>query len=407
MSARVAGRHPHRYSIRMRDAPNRQRAGALARLLPAAALAAVLAVALVVAGGAPAQDLQSQLDQKRAQLDQAKQREGVLSTTIERYSNQIDTLAGQVATLRNREDKVQGELDAKQAELDRAQARLDQLRVRLHRSLKVLKERLVAIYKSDQPDVLTVILNSRGFDDLISRYEYLRSIQQQDDAIAGRVRDLRDATRSTVNEVRAARDALAAKRAELERTRSELEGQQNALAGARQNKQDALGQIRDHEQELDGDISHLEGQIQAQLQAAESSSPTLPAGPISGPSSAGFIWPVNGPVVSGYGWRFGGAEFHPGIDIAVPTGTPIRAAAAGTVALAGPNDGYGNYTCIEHGGGLSTCYAHQETISVSVGQHVSQGQVIGYSDCTGYCFGPHLHFEVRVNGSTVDPMGYL
>ena len=88
-------------------------------------------------------------------------------------------------------------------------------------------------------------------------------------------------------------------------------------------------------------------------------------------------------------------------------GTPIQAAAAGTVAIAGPEGGYGNYTCIDHGGGLSTCYAHQESIAVSVGEHVSQGQVIGISDCTGLCFGPHLHFEVRINGQVVDPMGYL
>ena len=101
---------------------------------------------------------------------------------------------------------------------------------------------------------------------------------------------------------------------------------------------------------------------------------------------------------------------HPGIDIAVPTGTPIRAAAAGTVVFTEPESasgGYGNFTCIDHGGGLQTCYAHQESFAVSAGQQVSQGQVIGYSDCTGYCFGPHVHFEVRVNGTPVDPMGYL
>jgi murein DD-endopeptidase MepM/ murein hydrolase activator NlpD len=101
---------------------------------------------------------------------------------------------------------------------------------------------------------------------------------------------------------------------------------------------------------------------------------------------------------------------HPGIDIGVPSGTPIRAAAAGTVILEqseASSGGYGNFTCIDHGGGLSSCYAHQQSFAVSQGAQVSQGQVIGYSDCTGLCFGPHLHFEVRVNGTPVDPMGYL
>ena len=103
-------------------------------------------------------------------------------------------------------------------------------------------------------------------------------------------------------------------------------------------------------------------------------------------------------------------RMDPRFDIAVPSGTPVRASAAGTVAFTQPeaaSGGYGNYTCINHGGGISTCYAHQASFSVSAGQHVSQGQVIGISDCTGHCFGPHVHFEVRVNGVPTDPMAYL
>ena len=121
---------------------------------------------------------------------------------------------------------------------------------------------------------------------------------------------------------------------------------------------------------------------------------------------------MNGAVVSAFGPRTinGGYEFHPGIDISVPTGTPIHAAAAGTVLFTqseSASGGYGNYTCIDHGSGLSTCYAHQQSFAVSQGQHASQGQVIGYSDCTGYCFGPHLHFEVRINGQVQNPLDYL
>ena len=82
-------------------------------------------------------------------------------------------------------------------------------------------------------------------------------------------------------------------------------------------------------------------------------------------------------------------------------------AAAGTVVLMSPTSGYGNYTCVAHGGGISTCYAHQSRFGTSSGAHVSQGQVIGYVGCTGHCFGPHLHFEVRVNGAPVNPLGYL
>jgi len=368
------------------------------------ALAATVGV-LMLAAGAPAQDLQSQLDSKRAQLEHANSREGVLSSTIQRLGERLDQLRGEVATLRNREAIVQAELNKKEAELTRAKDRLAILRVRLKRSLEVLRERLVAIYESSRPDTLTVILNSNGFDDLLSRYEYLKRIQSQDTSIAERVRNLRDETKDTVERVRAARNEIAAKRAELARTRSELESREGDLATARQQDQQALGQVQGAQQELEGEIGELEGQIQAQLQAAQSSVPAQPAGPIQGESSSGFIWPVNGPVVSGYGMRWGG--LHAGIDIAVPAGTAIRAAASGTVVLAAYTGGYGNYTCIDHGGGTSTCYAHQSSYAVSSGQSVGQGQVIGSVGCTGHCFGDHLHFEVRVNGSPVDPLGYL
>jgi murein DD-endopeptidase MepM/ murein hydrolase activator NlpD len=113
---------------------------------------------------------------------------------------------------------------------------------------------------------------------------------------------------------------------------------------------------------------------------------------------------VNGVVTSGFGWRWG--RMHEGIDIAAPSGTPIRAVAAGTVIYAGWMGGYGNIVIVDHGNGLATAYAHQSAIYIG-GGGVSQGTVIGAVGSTGNSTGPHLHFEVRVNGSPVDPMGYL
>jgi murein DD-endopeptidase MepM/ murein hydrolase activator NlpD len=110
-------------------------------------------------------------------------------------------------------------------------------------------------------------------------------------------------------------------------------------------------------------------------------------------------------VTSPYGERWG--RMHEGIDIGVGYGTPIAAAASGTVVYAGWESGYGNFVVIDHGNGLATAYGHQSRIAVSNGEAVTQGQVIGYVGCTGHCFGPHLHFEVRVNGAPVDPLGYL
>lgn len=138
--------------------------------------------------------------------------------------------------------------------------------------------------------------------------------------------------------------------------------------------------------------------------------PTAP-GPAAPVSSAGLIYPVNGPITSGFGYRKDPYTeqyaLHAGIDFGVDAGTPIKAAKAGVVIFAGQETGYGNYTCIEHGGGFSTCYAHQAAIDVTVGQTVSQGQIIGLVGSTGYSTGPHLHFETRVNGNPVDPMQYF
>ena len=375
--------------------------------LRALAAAAALAVLSIGGGSALGQDLQSELDAKRSKLEVAKDQEGVLTTELQRFDAEIAQLEGEVATLRNREALVEQQLAETQARLDAEVAQLERLRARLKRSEKILAERLVDIYKSDQPDALTVLLDSDGFDDLVSRYDYLTRIQDQDAVIVGRVRDLRNQTHGIVERVRAARDELAAKEAELERTRVQLEQRQAELDGLRDQKASALASIKDHVHELEGDISGLEDRIQAQLQAAQASTTTsdpLPAGPIQS-AGGGWIWPVDGTLTSPFGYRWG--RLHAGIDIAVPEGTPLRAAKSGTVAIAAYTGGYGNYTCIDHGGGISSCYGHQSGYAVSAGDSVSQGDVIGYSGNTGSSTGPHLHFEIRVNGQPVDPLGYL
>jgi murein DD-endopeptidase MepM/ murein hydrolase activator NlpD len=396
------------------------------RLALAALLAAAAALIVLLAGSsaAPAQDLESKLEAKEAKLSKVRERKGVLTTTISSFGERIDRLTGEVAALRNHQAAVRVRLDAKQTELDRAEAQLDVakkrlvvMRAHLKRALVALRDRLVAIYETGTPDLLSVIVGANGYDDLVGRTEYLNRIHGMDEAVVGRVRDLRDRVRRTVTRLRtakdtieAARDAIAAEEQALASARAAVQQRQSALVSARSERLAALREIRQHEQELDGSVAAIQGKIAAQL--AGSGSVPLPAGPIHGGSGSGLIWPVDGPVVSGFGSRTinGEYEYHPGIDIAVPSGTPIRAAAAGTVIFTEPESssgGYGNYTCIDHGGGLSTCYAHQETFAVSAGQQVSQGQIIGYSDCTGYCFGPHLHFEVRINGEVTDPMAYL
>jgi murein DD-endopeptidase MepM/ murein hydrolase activator NlpD len=357
--------------------------------------------------------LSSRIEQKRDQIQEHKAKEGVLSSTIQRFDTRIDAIQGEIAETERRLSRVQSSLDDQKEKLlevrnklEEARDRLERLRSELVTARRVLAARLVEIYKSDAPDALTVILSSDGFGDLLERAEFLDRISDQDRQITDRVRGLKDQARDQAvqladleEEEQLAAERILRERDQVAAVEQQLTGARDQLASARADKQGALNQVHASRVRLEGDLAALERE-QARVQAALQGV----AGPIK-PGSGQLIWPVNGPVVSGFGMRWG--RLHAGLDIAVPSGTAIRAADSGTVVLMGWVGGYGNYTCIQHNSSLSTCYAHQSSFATSNGASVSQGQVIGYVGCTGHCFGDHLHFETRINGSPVDPMGYL
>jgi murein DD-endopeptidase MepM/ murein hydrolase activator NlpD len=368
--------------------------------------------------------LPQQIGKTREKIAGKRQQEGVLTTQISAFQLRIRSLQADISALQQRQDKAQVELNAKQAELTSIQNRLQitqdrlaRLRARLAASKRVLAARLVALYKDDQPDMVTVVLEAQGFADLLDRADFVARISAQDNRIVTWVRDVTAQVTKQANQLaalerqaQAARNTILVKRNEIAASKGAIVSRQSMLVSARDQRATALASIRSARGQLEGHLHQLEGhqaQIEARLRAAATGVTPGPAGPIRR-GSGNFIWPVNGPIVSPFGMRWG--RLHAGVDIAVGTGTPIRAAAAGTVSLIqseASSGGYGNYTCISHGGGIATCYAHQSSIGVSGGQSVSQGQVIGAVGCTGHCFGPHLHFEVRVNGTPVDPLGYL
>lgn len=363
--------------------------------------------------------LQTRIDRKQSQLDHVNGRAQVLTGDISGLTRRIDALQGTISTLQQREDAIQSDLDAKQAELSRTQdelrrvrARLIELRARLARSRAVLADRLVELYKSDQPDIVSVVLDANGFADLLENGAYLQRIGQQDRAIITAVRDAKAEMASAARrlgtlEQRQQRIAMqiTQRRNAVARVRASVQGKRDAIDSVRNQKQAVLSSVRDHAHKIDEDIKALQAQqakIQDRIRQAQGG---LPVGPIRG--GGRFIWPVDGPITSPFCEQRAWESCHPGIDIGVPAGTPIRAAGSGSVVIAGWVSGYGNYTCIDHGGGISTCYGHQSQLEVSVGQHVTQGQVIGLSGCTGLCFGDHLHFEVRINGAVTNPLSYL
>jgi len=360
-------------------------------------------------------DSGGKLGEVQARIAAARAKEARLTQEIGNITADIRSLETRVGDVSQKLSILERDLALHQRRLDKLNAlyafeteRLNFLRRAYSKVLHELNVRMVDIYEAHDPTLVEVIIESSSFQDALDRLHYLDAIAQQDKRIAAEVQQARNqmqATRERTKVVRArvhSETQVVAVRTQQQRdVRNQLLASQHQLSGKRSGKKSALSSTRQQERELIAEANTLAAEdagIRGQLAAAQGASDSTP-------SSAGLIGPVSGPVVSPFGYRWG--RLHAGIDIAVPYGTPIHAAAAGTVVLAGWVGGYGNYTCIDHGGGMASCYAHQSSFAVSQGAQVGQGQVIGYIGCTGHCYGPHLHFEVRINGTPVDPLGYL
>jgi len=397
-------------------------------LLAAVALPLVLwALAPLPSSGQSKQEelskLQQRIDRARNKIGAKKGTERVLTTQISAYNRRIRKLQGRIGTLQTRQQTVQVDLDDKRAELESLRselrserARLVRLRARLNETRAQLRVRLVEIYKAEPPDIVTVVLNSDGFTDLLERSEFIKRISDQDRKIIAIVRGAK--ADSVDSEKRLskleARQRLVTQI--VQRRRDEIAGVKMELIGTRvgytrtkNGKAAALGNVREDRKDLEQHVESLEAasaKIAGELNAAQGQY----AGDLPIKRGDGsMIFPVNGPITGVFGEQRPG-HIHAGVDIAAADGTPIHAADAGRVVLmqgVGASGGYGNYTCVQHTATMSTCYAHQSRFGTSLGAKVSQGQVIGYVGNTGHSFGAHLHFEVRVNGQPVNPMSYL
>jgi murein DD-endopeptidase MepM/ murein hydrolase activator NlpD len=377
-------------------------------------LAIVLAACCVLAAPAAGDD-GGKLGQLQARISAARAKEARLTQQISSVTASIRSLEAKVGDVSQKLSILERDLELHQRRLDKLNAlyafeteRLTFLRRAYAKAVHELNLRMIDIYETQDPTLVEVIIESDSFQEALDRIHYLDAIAQQDKHIAARVRQARDevhATRERTKVVRARvhseTQVVAVRTAQQREARDTLLASQSHLANKRSKQKSELALTRKQQKEWIDEANALaaaDASVRGQLAASQGAGDTTP-------SAAGLIWPVNGPVTSPFGYRWG--RLHAGIDIGVPYGTPIHAAAAGTVVLAAWTGGYGNYTCIDHGGGLATCYAHQSSYAVSSGAQVSQGQVIGYVGNTGHSFGAHLHFEVRINGNPVDPLGYL
>ena len=350
--------------------------------------------------------LQAQLHQKRAELHTATIRVNNLQGQLDQTNAAISQVNERIGELTYQTNSTQRRLDWNNVQLRAAQASLQ-----LHDD--ALKKRLVDIYENGELSYAQVLLSSQSFAQFVERWEDLRLlIRSNQDAL--RVRKVEEQKVASVEaNLERTQIELGQEQQDQQRAHSQLNSladeKRNLVAVADQERRHVAGQVAQmedlsaaEESQLESLIRQRQAELAAQGKAAGVAGTQLPSG---GPGS--FSWPVSGTITSPFGWRsnpFGGSpDFHQGLDIAAPSGTTITAAASGTIIMAQWYGGYGNYILIDHGGGYSTGYGHCSAIYVGVGQSVKRGQAIGAVGSTGMSTGPHLHFEVRINGKPVDP----
>ena len=398
-----------------------------------AVLVAAAGACLLPSGAAAAQTAQQKkagvdasIQQVQGQLDGVDSQEVTIQLEIDHAQAAQASLTARVAAYDAQLRRVQGALATAQAGLDRASAtlvatelRLIQVRRQAAGALARLKRDAVTAYM-DQPGTTaaSTVLDMKSVNQLETEIGYLQAVASVDSrdldryqVLSQQTRDLESSQQAAQRQALAGRNVVQAQEVSLATARQSLVDASAAQAQAQASLAQLKSQLAGEKQHLEAELAGLQAQsdqitalIQAEEAAAQSSGATFSGGRLALPLPGA-------PITSPYGPRIDPIlhvpSFHTGIDFGAPYGTPIHAAADGVVVAAGPEGGYGNATIIDHGGGIATLYGHQEQLLVSAGQHVGRGQVIGLVGCTGWCTGPHVHFEVRVNGSPVDPAPYL
>jgi murein DD-endopeptidase MepM/ murein hydrolase activator NlpD len=398
------------------------------RKLPLAAL--IVSLVWLFAFPAIGADLDTDLDRVRDRISDVRNR--ISSTAADRSETAKDVLAAADA-LEAAERQVaaaSAELSAVGAALDDRRARLSEVRADLALQFEALAETrsLRDSARSDaerwaldaymgggnaQP---SIAFSATEVNDIAVGVAYLDALTGLSIDAADKYAELVVTEERHEAEIRSIEEGIAAEVTELQGLgqqmgdlQDDLEERRGELAVALAEQQEVLDQLDDEIDEFEGELAALEREeasIRRQITAA--SAPTSEPNP---KSTSGFVRPVPGAVSSGFGMRVhpitGNTRMHNGVDMNAAHGDPIRAVRSGRVILAGVKGGYGNTIMIDHGGGMVTLYAHQSRLAVSNGASVSTGQVIGYIGSTGQSTGPHLHFEVRINGTPVNPLQYF
>jgi murein DD-endopeptidase MepM/ murein hydrolase activator NlpD len=343
--------------------------------------------------------IKKEIEANKKKIQEAKKQEAEYLGQVKKIDDELNVAQSEKDILVNEKNHLEEYIEKTQVELIEKQQQLNDLEEELKEKVEILNRRAAAIYKNSEPNYLEVFLMSEDFSDFMSKWVLMGKMVEQDAAILTEIRTIRESISLQENEIEDKKQVLLSEEKDLQKLVSAAEVKEAEIQKKYDEKFALFSQTqadRKKLEALDRALKERSKQIEAQLAA------------MRGGNAPGKIgWPTGGVVTSYFGPRWG--RMHEGVDISGSTGQQVYAAEAGQVVQvnAGYGGGYGNYIVIYHGGGLSTLYAHLSGIVVGNGQVVSRGQLIGYVGSTGYSFGPHLHFEVRVNGTPKNPLGYI
>ena len=368
-----------------------------------AACVAVLPLFTAWSFASEADDKRAELNEVQSQMQKMQERKEKARQKAEAATEGLEEIQTSLNRLRVQARDLQGKSDALQAKINENQAKLAQKKAEVAKRKKIYSKRLRQIYINGQINYLDVLLGAKDFGDFSSRMYLLQKIISSDIEMLTQLQ-------KAEAEVKSRQEQLDAEMKEIKSTQAELEAKRARANRLKEQRSYMLYKAQEEERQSQSEYERLlaiSENITAMLRNMESG-----GGSSSGGGGTGrFIWPCRGEITSYFGWRthpiFGTTKYHSGMDIAVDYGTPILAADSGTVIYSGWLGGYGYAVMIDHGSGLVTLYAHNQSLNVYEGQYVTKGTCIAYAGSTGYSTGPHCHFEVRLHGEVTEPLNYL
>lgn len=344
--------------------------------------------------------LQKEAEALQAKVDNAKTEKAKQEAIKQKTTQEISITREKIAVLEEKIAALEEEIRRKEEEIDGLEESIDL-------NYELFKKRMRAMYMAENTSMISMVLGAESFGDFLTTSEYLKRVAQHD-------QDLLDDLRRTLEDVEAAKKAVEEDQEELDSTKKEMEGLKWQLDQKLSSTIAEIQSIDQMEKEFLADIAAKQKEMketQEEIDRIYAEMEENEAEFVGGT----FMLPVPGYtyISSYYGWRFNGTDFHTGVDFtgANVNGKSVVASNSGTISFTKstyvPGVGYGKYIILDHGGGYSTLYAHLSSINVSVGDYVKKGQNIANVGSTGWSTGPHLHFEVRVNGKHTNPLPYL